>query len=303
MGDDAREVYQIKDEHHMPIAEIGDQEIAYEVIGSGRPWVITPGGRFSKDYGGVREFGQALAERGQQAIIWDRPNVGESSVNFTGVDESSLQADTLAALLRQLDIGPTIIIGGSGGARVSLLTAARHPDVAAGLGIWWISGGVMGNMSLAAYYCWPSLRAIWNGTMEDVANLETWEEVIRRNPGNRDRFLAQDPKEFRETMERWGHAYCACGDALVAGLSVEETAAMTVPILIFRSGESDMAHTRATSERLAANLPNSKLVEPPWGDREWMDRGDSSAAGGALFENWYRLTPQLIEWADEFIKS
>lgn len=36
----------------MPIAEIGDQEIAYEVIGTGRPWVITPGGRFSKDYGG-----------------------------------------------------------------------------------------------------------------------------------------------------------------------------------------------------------------------------------------------------------
>jgi pimeloyl-ACP methyl ester carboxylesterase len=251
----------------------------------------------------VREFGQALADRGQQAIIWDRPNVGESSVNFTGVDESTLQADTLAALLRQLDVGPTIIIGGSGGARVSLLTAARHPDVAAGLGIWWISGGVMGNMGLASVYCWPSLRAIWSGTMEDVANLETWEEVIRRNPGNRDRFLAQDPKEFRQTMERWGHAYCACGDPLVPGLSDEEAAAMTVPILIFRSGESDMNHTRATSERLAANLPNAKLVEPPWGDHEWMDRSQNrNAGGGTLFDRWHLLTPQLIEWADELIE-
>ncbi len=288
----------------MPIAEIGDQEIAYEIIGSGRPWVITPGGRFSKDYGGVREFGQALADDGQQAIIWDRPNVGESSVNFTGSSESILQADTLAALLRQLDVGPTIIVGGSGGARVSLLTAARHPDVAAGLGIWWISGGPMGNMTLASVYCFPSLTAIWSGTMEDVANLETWEEVIRRNPGNRERFLAQDPKEFRETMERWAHAYCACGDPLVPGLSDEEAAALSVPILVFRSGESDMNHTRATSERLAANLPNARLAEPPWGDTEWMDRSQNrNAGGGTLFDRWHLLTPQLIEWADELIKS
>jgi pimeloyl-ACP methyl ester carboxylesterase len=288
----------------MPIAEIGDQEIAYEVIGTGRPWVITPGGRFSKDYGGVRELGQALADRGQQAIIWDRPNVGESSVNFTGSSESILQADTLAALLRHLDVGPTIIIGGSGGARVSLLTAARHPDVAAGLGIWWISGGPMGNMILANVYCFPSLTAIWNGTMEDVANLETWEEVIRRNPGNRERFLAQDPKEFRETMERWAHAYCACGDPLVPGLSDEEAGALSVPILVFRSGESDMNHTRATSERLGANLPNARLVEPPWGDQEWMDRSQNrNGGGGTLFDRWHLLSPQLIEWADENVKS
>jgi hypothetical protein len=47
----------------MSIAELADQEIAYEIIGEGRAWVVTPGGRFSKDYGGIREFAQALAER------------------------------------------------------------------------------------------------------------------------------------------------------------------------------------------------------------------------------------------------
>src|SRR4051812_44525810 len=111
----------------MPVANLGDQEIAYEVFGEGRPWVITPGGRCSKDYGGVREFAQALADRGQKALIWDRPNCGESSVNFTGPSESVMQADPLAALLRHLDFGPTVIVGGSGGARISLLTAARNP--------------------------------------------------------------------------------------------------------------------------------------------------------------------------------
>jgi pimeloyl-ACP methyl ester carboxylesterase len=287
----------------MPVAAIGDLEIAYEVMGSGRPWVITPGGRFSKDYGGVRELGQALAERGQQAIIWDRPNCGESSVNFTGPSESVMQSDALAALLRQLDVGPTVIIGGSGGARISLLTAARNPDVAAGLGIWWISGGPFGNMTLANVYCWPSLTAVWNGTMEDVSNLETWEEVIRANPGNRARFLAQDRDEFRETMQRWGRAYCACGDPLVPGLTDAEASAMTVPILVFRSGESDMFHTRATSERLAANLPNARLVEPPWGDREWIERGEGAREGGTLFERWSLLVPQLVDWADELVTA
>jgi pimeloyl-ACP methyl ester carboxylesterase len=287
----------------MPIAELGDQEIAYEIIGEGRPWVVTPGGRFSKDYGGVREFAQAMAERGQKCLIWDRPNCGESSVNFSGDSESVMQADTLGALIRHLDLGPTIIVGGSGGARISILTAARNPDIAAGLSVWWISGGAFGNMSLANVYCWPSLQAVWNGTMEDVANLETWEEVVRRNPGNRARFLAQDREVFRDTMQRWGHAYCGCGDPLVPGLADEQAAAMTVPIMIFRSGASDMFHTRATSERVAANLPRARLVEPPWGDREWIERTESSAAGGALFERWHLLAPQLVEWADETMKA
>ncbi len=287
----------------MPVAEIGDLEIAYDIIGEGRPWVVTPGGRFSKDYGGVREFAQALADRGDKCLVWDRPNCGESSVSFTGESESVMQADTLAALLRHLDFGPTIIVGGSGGARVSLLTAARNPDIAAGLGVWWISGGPYGNMTLANVYCWPSLTTVWNGTMEDVAKLETWDEVIKRNPHNHDRLLAQDREQFRDTMQRWGHAYCACGDPLVPGLTDEEGAAMTVPILVFRSGASDMYHTRATSERLAAGLPNTRLVEPPWGDREWIERTQSSAAGGALFERWHLLVPQLLEWADETVKS
>jgi pimeloyl-ACP methyl ester carboxylesterase len=287
----------------MPVAELNDLEIAYEVIGEGRPWVITPGGRFSKDYGGVREFAQALAGRGQKCLIWDRPNCGESSVNFTGESESVMQADTLGELLRRLDFGPTIIVGGSGGARVSLLTAARNRDIAAGLGIWWISGGPFGNMSLASVYCWPSLTTAWNGTMEEVAALDTWEEVTRRNPRNRDRFLAQDRDTFVATMQRWGHAYCGCGDPLVPGLTDEEAGAMTAAILVFRSGKSDMFHTRATSERVAAGLPNTRLVEPPWGDREWIERQQSAAGGGALFDRWHLLVPQLIEWADETVKS
>jgi len=195
-----------------------------------------------------------------------------------------------------------VIIGGSGGSRISLLTAARHHDVTAGLGIWWISGGVFGLMGLGQVYCAPSIMAAWNGTMEDVANLETWQEVMERNPNNREQFLSYEPAAFKATMERWMHAYCGCGDPLVPGLTDEQVAAIDFPILVFRSGQSDPHHTRETSQRVAAGLPGARLVEPPWGDREWLDRGEMRNRGeGTIFSGWYQLVPQLIEWANETI--
>ena len=46
----------------MPIAEINGLSLAYEVVGeTGQPWVITPGGRFTKESPGVRQ----LARRSQ----------------------------------------------------------------------------------------------------------------------------------------------------------------------------------------------------------------------------------------------
>jgi hypothetical protein len=73
--------------------------------------------------------------------------------------------------------------------------------------------------------------------------------------------------------------------------------AIAVPALVFRSGESDPHHTRATSERLAALLPQAQLVEPPWGDREWNERVEAAASGVGIFSRWPLLSTQLTEWA------
>src|SRR5580693_4432673 len=108
----------------MPETEVSGHFVSYEIIGDqGRPWAITPGGRFSKDSPGVRELAVALAERGNRVLIWDRPNCGASDVRFTGSSESAMQADVLAHLLRELGMTGAVIAGGSGGSRVSLLTA------------------------------------------------------------------------------------------------------------------------------------------------------------------------------------
>jgi pimeloyl-ACP methyl ester carboxylesterase len=281
----------------MPAVEVDGTLISYEVIGDGAPWVLTPGGRFSKDTPGLRELATALAARGKQVLIWDRPNTGASDVRFTGASESEMQADGLAGLLETLDMTPAVIFGGSGGSRVSLLTAANHPEVAAGLAMVWISGGVYGLMLLATHYCGESIRAAWQSGMEAVVELPEWAEVLERNPRNRQRFLDLDPRAFIETLERWMLAYWPDPSATVPGISDTQCAALKVPTLIFRSGTSDPHHTRATSERLHDLIPGSHLVEPPWGDDEWKERGEAARDGtGHLFERWPLLAPQLLEF-------
>ncbi len=283
----------------MPTVDIDGTTIAYDIAGDGGPaWVITPGGRFSKDVPGIRELAEELAAHGQRVLVWDRPNTGASDICFTGASESEMQADKLAGLLRALDMAPAVIVGGSGGARVSLLTAARNPDVASKLAMLWISGGVYGLMLLGVHYCGESIRVAWRGGMEAVVELPEWAEVLERNPGNRERFLALDPQQFIATLERWMLVYCPEDGATVPGISDDELAKLDVPTLVFRSGVRDPHHTRATSERVAELIPGARIVEPPWGDDEWNERGDAAREGtGHLFERWPLLAPQLLRFA------
>ena len=55
----------------MAIAKVSGLSLSYETFGDGqgRPWVITPGGRFSKDSPGVRELAVALAAHGNRVLI------------------------------------------------------------------------------------------------------------------------------------------------------------------------------------------------------------------------------------------
>jgi pimeloyl-ACP methyl ester carboxylesterase len=281
--------------------KVEELSLAYEVVGdSGRAWALTPGGRFSKEYPGVRDLAVALAELGNRVLIYDRPNTGESDVCFTGSTESAMQADALAALLSHLGLTPAVSIGGSGGARVSLLSASRHPDVVNGLGVWMMSGGAFGLMNIGVGYCGASIAAAWNGGMEAVTaipeeTLGNWLEVMRRNPSNRQKLLSQNPREFRDTMVRWLGAYCPC-DGLIPGLVDADVLGMDRPALVVRSGESDPYHTRETSEQLAKALPNAELTEPPWEDTEWID-----SKIGYRFVNWYRLAPILNDWANKML--
>ena len=279
----------------MPIINVNGIGIGYEVIGNGsKNAIITPGGRFSKDSPGVRDLAQALAAHDYKTVIWDRPNCGESDVCFEGETESILNADTLVGLLKKLDMAPALVIGGSAGSRVSLIATHRHPDVVRKLALVWITGDAIGLAGLVGVYCGGLYVSAKSGGLAAVAADPGLAEPMARNPGNRDRVLALDMPKFLDTMQRWGRSYFPEGGSPVPGLLPGDFKQLKMPVLIFRSGESDPHHPRYTTEQVHALIAGSKLVEPPWGDREWLERMADSANG--LFRNYAKLAPQIAEF-------
>ena len=211
-----------------------------------------------------------------------------------------MQADALAALLEHLDMTPAVIAGGSGGARVSLLTASRHRADAAGLAIWWISGGVFGLLSLATHYCGGSLAAAWTDGMEAVAALPEWEEVLERNPSNRQRFLDQDPADVHRDH-----------GALDAGL---------LPARRRARARASPTPTRGhwTSRPWSSAAAPATSTTPAPRRRRWpgccrrpgsSSRRGATASGSSarerseegLFARWPLLAPPLLEWQGDVL--
>jgi pimeloyl-ACP methyl ester carboxylesterase len=282
--------------------DIDGVSIAYELIGDGaRAITITPGGRFSKDTPGVRELANALAAAGYKALIWDRPNCGESDVCFDGECESFQNADALAKLIRALGIGPALIFGASGAAREALLTAVRHPHAVSGLFVHWLSGGAIGIATLPISYCADSAIAAATRGMSAVAALPAWKEQLTRNPGNRERLLQLDAERFVAIMRAWAESFFPQAGVPIPCLSAQDLAGIRVPTMILRSGQSDLHHARATSEAVAAMVPGARLEEPPWGDTEWMTQlGKALSGEGTLFSRLPLLAPQVIAFAKSY---
>jgi len=278
----------------MARAQINGIGIDYELIGDGPLSIITPGGRFSKYTPGIRELGLALVAGGRSVLLWDRPNCGASDLCFQGDSESTLNADALAGLIRHVGRGPALVIGGSAGSRVSLIAASRHPDVVSRLFLLWISGGPISLASLGAHYTAGSAVAAVTGGMAAVAALAEWQEQLTRNPGNRDRLLALDPETFIDTMQCWCASFFPTPGSPVPCMTPVDFAALRMPVMILRSGKSDLYHTRATSDEVHRLIPGSELAEPPWDDTEWNDRMSAAAHGESLFAHWPSLAPQIL---------
>lgn len=285
----------------MPTKQINGIGIAYELLGkSGDPAVaLTPGGRFTMDVPGLRELAEALVAGGRQVLIYDRPNCGLSDACLLGESESEMQAEALAGLIKALDLGPTVIAGGSGGARVSMLAAARHPEICSHLCIWWISGDPIGLMQLATYYCGEAGTLASVGGMDAVMNATSWAENFAKNPKAKEFIRSQDPDEFIAVMQKWAAAYVPSDISPVPGMKPRDFARLTMPVLVFRSGRSDLSHTRATSEWVHRLVPQSRLVDPPWNDDEWNYRSaetQSGKNGHTLFRSWPKLAPILLDF-------
>ncbi len=275
--------------------------IEYELLGDagGQPFALTPGGRFSMDSPGIREMADGLVKAGKRVLIYDRPNCGYSDVCLLGQSESENQAAALVGLIRTLNLGPTVIAGGSGGSRVSMLAASRHPELCSHLVLWWISGDPIGLMQLATYYCGEAATLASKGGMEAVLNATSWAENFAKNPASKEAIRSMDPNEFIAVMQRWASGYVPSDISPVPGMLPVHFAQLTMPALVFRSHQSDLSHTEATSLWVHRLIPHSVLMNPPWRDDEWNYRSTSVPQGKekGLFESWPKLVPAILDFA------
>ena len=277
--------------------------IEYELHGKDGDLAValTPGGRFTMDVPGLREFAGELVKGGRQVLIYDRPNCGYSDVCLEGESESENQAERLAGLIRHLGLGPTVIAGGSGGARVSMLAASRNPDICSHLAMWWISGDPIGLMQLATYYCGEAASLASKGGMEAVMEATSWAENFQKNPVARETVRTMDPDRFISVMQKWASAYVPSDISPVPGMKPIDFARLTMPTLVFKSHKSDISHTETTSLWVHRLIPHSKLVIPPWRDDEWNYQSGETAAGKghSLFTSWPKLAPVILDFVSK----
>jgi pimeloyl-ACP methyl ester carboxylesterase len=274
----------------MPTTVLDGCEIRYEVIGQGPAVVLTPGGRLGG--GSVRRTAEMLAER-HLVLLWDRRNTGASSVWFGSEPEQLVWADDLAVLLRRLELAPAYLAGASAGSRLSYLTALRHPDVAAGLVLWSVSGGPYASQNLGYEYHVPFILEARRGGMEAVAGTPFFHERIKANPDNRARLLAIPPDQFIAALQGWNASFFHRPDTPVIAATTDELRTIRCPTLVFE-GNDDL-HPPEAAVAVHELIAGSQLAPLPWSHDEWIDHLVGRVPA-TVMDLYPRLVPAVLDF-------
>ncbi len=99
--------------------------------GDGQPVLLLHGWMFSADLNFWRNY-DALADAGYRVLAVDHRGHGRGIRSHARFRLTDCATDA-AALLRQLDVGPTLVVGYSMGGPIAQLMARDHTDVVAGI--------------------------------------------------------------------------------------------------------------------------------------------------------------------------
>ena len=267
--------------------------LEYRLRGEGPLIALTPGGREAGEK--VAELADVLASRAC-VLTWDRRNAGASDLYFGGdLAEAVIWAEDLADLIQHLGRGPAWIAGGSGGCRVSVITAIRRPEVCRGLLLWSASGGPYGCQYLGYIYHVPFIMAAQQGGMEAVAETPFFAARIAANPANRERLLALDPEAFIDVLKRWNQAFYYRADAALAGIPNAALRRLRTPTLLFEG--NDDVHTPEVSTAMAELIPDSVLLPSPWSTEQWLDK--LTGRTGVVFDLYPLLAPAIFDFIEQ----
>lgn len=233
--------------------ETGGIRLHYETHGHGDRLVVLMHGVLLDSQMNRRLAGD-LAARGNRVVLLDLPGHGRSDrPRHASAHRMDIYADTVAALLDHLDARRAVVGGVSLGANVALHVADRHPDRVAALVLempvleWAVPSAAMAFVPLLV-----GVRAA-SGAVRLTAH------TVRRLPATRigalDSIVAAlgtDPEEMAAVLH----------GLLVGPIAptVSARRAMTAPALVI-GHRLDAIHPFSDADHLAAQLPNSSLVE------------------------------------------
>jgi pimeloyl-ACP methyl ester carboxylesterase len=237
--------------------------------------VLTPGGQ--RDMTQIRGFASHLVADAWSVhklkitvLIWDRRNMGLSSIAYGSLPLPVAEADDLHHLLNELQMVPALLYGVSAGARIGIITSLRHPEDVLGNIIAPPSGGESTAKQLATSYYTQYLHVANQGGMAAVAETPYYKTLLENQQQHgidaRASLLALDVQAFVYSMQCSGDYLLKYSHEPVLGATSDELSNMSVPHLCLHHGDlADKLHSKETAVLVAGMLGCEFHVA---GDRE-----------------------------------
>ncbi|MFE1771447.1 alpha/beta fold hydrolase [Streptomyces sp. NPDC059008] len=266
-------------------------ELAYHVLGNGRPVVCLPGGPTDSAYLG--DLGGLAAHR--RLIRLDLRGTGRSA---TPDDAASYRCDRLVAdveaLREHLGLDRMDLLGHCAGANPAVLYASRHPERVERLALITpsvravgipISGALrLDTARLRRDEPWfPAAFAALEAIVAGQATDDRWQAIAPFSHGRWDAAArahqaAADERMNSEVVAAFGAEGAFDPDATRAALARFDS-----PVLLL-AGEVDPGAPPATVAEFAGLFPHAELVvQPGAGHHPWLDDAERFAAAVAVF--------------------
>lgn len=240
----------------MPTIMANGVELFYKQSGSGPETIVFSHGLLMDHT--MFEDQRAAFERLYRVIAYDHRGQGQSADPGSGYDMDTISEDA-AALINSLHAAPCHFAGLSMGGFAGMRLAARHPELIRTLTLMNTGSEKESAYNRVRYgFLAQLVKILGTSPFVGIAVKELFGKTTRNSADPVKKKMLQE-WTARLRSRRKTTARALMGVMTRPEFRVQELAAIRCPTLII-TGEDDTAQVPANSERLAAAIPQAKLV-------------------------------------------
>lgn len=243
----------------MPTITVNGVNLFYKESGSGPETIVFSHGLLMDN--SMFEPQRTAFEHRCRVIAYDHRGQGQSAVTGSGYDMDTLALDA-AALIEALNAAPCHFAGLSMGGFVGMRLAARRPELVRSLTLMNTGAGKEPALSRLRYgFLAQLVKVVGTAPFVGIAVRELFGRTTRNSPDPAKReMLAEWTAKLRSRPTNTTQALMGVMNR--PEFSAQDLAAIRCPTLIL-AGEEDTPQPPRNSEKLAATIPNARLVRIP----------------------------------------